>query len=76
MRGLKAKIQEIWTNYIAEFPPEKVSREMPSATLDIEAANSTQATEIRTSNMIQNERVYHMSLAAWGRACEKAVEDS
>eukprot|EP00975_Prorocentrum_lima_P057987 12163777-Prorocentrum_lima.AAC.1 len=76
MRGLKAKIQEIWTDYIAEFPPEKVSQEMPSATLDIEAANSTQVTEIRTSNMIQNEHEYHMSLAAWGRACEKAVEDS
>eukprot|EP00974_Lingulodinium_polyedra_P072542 7019445-Lingulodinium_polyedra.AAC.1 len=74
MRALKAKIQEIWTDYIAGFPPEHVSQEMPSATLDIEAPHSPQVTEIRTSNRIQNEHEYQMPLAAWGHACEKAVE--
>ena len=31
MRTLKAKVQEIWSDYIAEFPLEQVAREVPGA---------------------------------------------
>eukprot|EP00974_Lingulodinium_polyedra_P112801 10916881-Lingulodinium_polyedra.AAC.1 len=48
MRTVKAKVQEIWTDYIAEFAPERASQKMPNATLDTHAADNVQrVTEIR-----------------------------
>ena len=77
MRTLKAKVQEIWTDYIAEFPPEQVSQELPGATLETNAVSSAEhATEIRATNRIENEHDYQLRLAAWGQACEKAVEEA
>ena len=77
MRTLKAKIQEIWTDYIAEFPPERVSQEMPSATLDTQTPHSMQhATEIKATNRIENEHDYQLRLAAWGQSCENAVQEA
>eukprot|EP00974_Lingulodinium_polyedra_P050276 4834828-Lingulodinium_polyedra.AAC.1 len=40
MRTVKANVQEIWTDHIAKFPPERASQEMPSTTLDTRAADS------------------------------------
>ena len=73
MRNLKAKIQEIWTDYCAEFPPETVPQEVPGATA---ASTAQPATEIRASSRIESEQDYHIRLAEWGQQCEKAVEDA
>ena len=60
MRNLKAKIQQIWTDYISEFPPETVSNEMPSATLDSQSPGGhadhggITTVEVRASNRIEN----------------------
>ena len=76
MRTLKAKVQEIWTDYIAEFPPKQASQELPGATLETHAVSSAEhATEIRATNRIENEHDYQLRVAAWGQACEKAVEE-
>ena len=40
MRNLKAKIQEIWTDYIAEFPPDTVPTDVPGATVDTAAQSN------------------------------------
>ena len=75
MRTLKAKVQEIWSDYIAEFPLEQVSREVPGATLETHAVSSAHhATEIRATRRIDTEHEYQLRLAAWGQACEKATE--
>ena len=82
MRNLKAKIQQIWTDYISEFPPETVSSEMPSATLDSQSPggpadhDGITTVEVRASNRIENEQEYQLRLAAWGSACETAVNES
>ena len=82
MRNLKAQIQQIWTDYISEFPPETVSSEMPSATLDSQSPggpadhDGITTVEVRASNRIENEQEYQLRLAAWGSACETAVNES
>ena len=74
MRTLKAKVQDIWSDYIAKFPPEQGSKGAPLATLETHAVSSAQhATEIRATSRIENEHEYQLCLAAWGQACEKAV---
>ena len=58
-----------WTDYIAEFPPERVSQEMPSATLDTHTVNNAQhTTEIRATSGIENEHEDQLRLAAGGVA--------
>ena len=66
MRTMKAKIQEVYTDYIAEFPHEKVPDNMPSATLNNQgtsAAQQLQVTEIKATSRIENEVEYQMALA-------------
>ena len=77
MRNLKAKVQDIWTDYIAEFPPEQVSQELPGATLETHAVSSAHhATEIKATSRIQTEHEYQLHLAAWGQACDKAAAEA
>ena len=76
MRTLRAKVQEVWTDYLVEFPPEAAPKEIPSATLDQSMNNPQQGTQIRTSNQIDNEHDYKVGLAAWGKQCEDAVKES
>ena len=74
---MKAKVQDIRRDYIAEFPPEQVSREVPGATLETHAVSSAHhATEIRATSRIETEHEYQLRLAAWGQVCEKAVEEA
>ena len=57
MKTMKAKIQEVWTDYIAEFPPDKVPDEMPNATFNNQgtsAAQPVQVTEIKATSRIEN----------------------
>eukprot|EP00974_Lingulodinium_polyedra_P009859 946670-Lingulodinium_polyedra.AAC.1 len=42
MRTVKARIQEVWTDYIAEFPASAVPRDEPSATVGNQAPSSAQ----------------------------------
>ena len=37
MRTLKAHAQEIWTDYIAEFPPNRLLADVPNASADNQA---------------------------------------
>ena len=78
MRNLKSRIQQIWTDYINEFPPETVSADVPGATLDSQGCQGAtfQTVEIRASNRIENEQEYQLRLAAWGSACETAVNEA
>ena len=77
MRTLKGKIQEIWTDYIAEFPPDVVPTDVPGARVDATAQSSGhEAVEVRASTRIESEHEYQMGLAEWGRLCEQAVESS
>ena len=78
MRNLKAKIQEMWTDYCAEFPPETVSRDVPGASVPGATAESSAqpATEIKASSRVASEMDYHIRLAEWGQQCEKAVEEA
>ena len=77
MRTLKANVQELWSDYFAEFPLEQLSREVPGATLQRHAVSSAHhATEIRATSRVETEHEYQLRLAAWGQVCEKAVEDA
>ena len=78
MRNLEAKIQEVWTDYCAEFPPETVSRDVPGASVPGATAESSAqpATEIKASSRVASEMDYHIRLAEWGQQCEKAVEEA
>ena len=77
MRTLKAKVQEIWTDYTAEFPPEAVPTDVPGAKVDAAAhSNGHDIVEIRASARIESEHEYQMGLAQWGKQCEAAVESS
>ena len=77
MRTLKGKVQEIWTDYIAEFPPDAVPTNVPGAKVDAAAQSSGHdIVEIRASARIESEHEYQMGLAQWGKQCEVAVESS
>ena len=81
MRTVKAKVQEIWTDYLVEFPPEEVPRDAPGATLEQPGSQNGQGlcsgpTEVRASSRIESEHEYQMGLAAWGKQCEQAVQAS
>ena len=66
---MKANIQYMWNDYMAEYPLERVSQEMPSATLDTHTVNNTQHTpEIRATSRIENEHECRLRVAAWGQA--------
>ena len=41
---LEGQYQYMWTDYMAEYPPERVSQVMPSATLDTNTVNNAQHT--------------------------------
>ena len=55
---------------------------MPSATLDSQSPgghadrDGITTVEVRASNRIENEQEYQLRLAAWGSACETAVNES
>ena len=80
MRTVKNKIQEIWTDYIAEFPPDRVPTDVPGATLDMQHQPGQglcpSPTEIKATSRIESEHEYQMGLAEWGKRCETAVNDS
>ena len=46
---LKAKIQEIWTDYIMEFPPDMVPTDVRGAMVDTKAQSSEHDVEIQAS---------------------------
>ena len=76
VRTAQATIHDMWSDYIAEFPREQVSQEMPSTTLEAHTVNNVQhTTAIRARSRIESEHEYQLLLAAWGQACEKAVEE-
>ena len=77
MRTLKEKVQEIWTDYIVEFPPDHLPTDVPSASVDTQAVSSGQnVTQIRAISRIESEHEYQMGLAQWGQQCATAVENS
>ena len=78
MRNLKAKVQEMWTDLCAEFPPEAVPRDVPGASVPGATAESSAqpATDIKASSRVASELDYQSRLAEWGQQCEKAVEDA
>ena len=78
MRTVKAKIQEIWSDYVADFPqqpPEPVvATQVPSAQVD--NGIDGRGTTVRASNKIESEEEYNAGKAAWLSQCEKATEES
>ena len=78
MRNLKAKIQYLWTDYCAEFPPDTVSQDVPRATLPGATAESSAqpSTDIKASSRVASELDYQIRLTEWGQQCEKAVEEA
>ena len=77
MRNLKAKIQEIWTDYNTEFPPDMVPTDVPGAMVDTKGQSSGHdVVEIKASARITSEQEYQLGLAQWAKQCETAVEES
>ena len=78
MRTVKAEIQEIWSDYVADFPQQPqepmVATQVPSAQVDNGIDGS--ATTVRASNKIESEEEYNAGKAAWLSQCEKATEES
>ena len=78
MRTVKARIQEIWSDYVADFPQQPqepmVATQVPSAQVD--NGIDGRGTTVRASNKIESEAEYNAGKAAWLSQCEKATEES
>ena len=74
-RTVLAKIQEIWSDYVADFPQQPqgptVATQAPSAQVDNGIDGS--ATTVRASNKIESEAEYNAGMAAWLSQREKAT---
>ena len=78
MRTVKARIQEIWSDYVADFPQQQ--QEPMSATqvpsMQVDTGIDGHGTTVRASSHIESEEEYNTRKAAWLSQCEKATEES
>lgn len=81
MRTLQSKVQEIWSDYVADFPenPRNQPASMPSTTIEEgqhASGSDGTAPTVRATSAILTEEEYQARLATWMRECAQSVENS
>ena len=73
MRTVKAKLQEVWSDCVADFPtlPQE-----PMVATQVSSGIDGSATTVRASNKIEHAEEYNACKAVWLSQCEKATEES
>jgi len=78
MKTLHGKVQEIWGDYMMEFPAnpvQAVAADIPCATVAASSGGATTRT-VKASSAIQSEEEYQGRLSSWMQACQEAMEES